>query len=153
MSFILANLYLILTVCAVLHVFEEFVYPGGFAKNFKPILSEFGLIITNFQILLINTLFFSLIFIVLFWHNELPLIALSAIFLVGINGILHVLTSIRLHRYFPGLITGALLYIPLSVITYLNVHGDFKLKALLLALALHAVPFIVILTGKLFTKK
>ena len=153
MSFILSNLYLILTICAILHVLEEFVFPGGFAKNFKAMVSSFGFNISNSQILLINILFITLVFIVLLWHNELPIIALSAIFLVGINGILHVLTSIRLHRYFPGLITGALLYIPLSVITYLNVHGDFKLKALLLALALHAVPFIVILTGKHFTKK
>lgn len=155
MNFILSNLYTLLAVSAVLHVVEEFVYPGGFAKDFRGLLSRFGLTITNFQIVFINTLFFGLIILVLFSHKNAPITSLAAVFLVGLNGIIHTITSVGLRKYFPGLITGALLYIPLGVIAWVYSPGDsaVKFNALIIAFLLHTIPIIVVFTGKLFSKK
>ena len=57
MNWFLQNIYFILLCSAVLHVTEEFLYPGGFADEFKSFVKKLGLEIKNYQILIINILF------------------------------------------------------------------------------------------------
>jgi hypothetical protein len=155
MDFILDNVYLFLLISAILHFIEEYVYPGGYAARLNDVLDIVDLSINKFQIILINILFFGLILFVLFEHNNYPLLSLGAVFLVFLNGMMHLFTSIKQKRYFPGLITGVVLYLPLGVITFLYLRGDLDLKimALFLAGILLSVPFLIILVGKPFIKK
>ncbi|MBK7159591.1 MAG: hypothetical protein IPH77_13880 [Ignavibacteria bacterium] len=64
---------------------EEFLYPGGFADEFKSFVKKLGLEINNYQILIINILFLSLVIFVVFFGNKYPLIGLWQ-FLVMLNG-------------------------------------------------------------------
>ena len=154
MEFISDQIYNLLLISVILHIIEEFVYPGGFAEEFRNLLSGFNLTISNFQILLVNVLFLCLVIFSLIEQSNTPLISLAVFYLIGLNGILHVTTSIRLRRYFPGLITGGILYIPLALLVsvYSDFELSFKIYGILLAVLLHTVPFIVILAGKILKK-
>ena len=154
MEFINGQIYYLLLVSVILHIIEEFVYPGGFAVEFRNLLSSFNLTISNFKIVIVNILFLCLVIFTLIEQQNTPLISLATFYLVGLNGILHVMTSLRLRRYFPGLITGGILYIPLAVLVfvYSNFELSFKIYGLLIAVLLHTVPFILMLTGKILRK-
>ena len=155
MDFILDNVYLLLLITAVLHFIEEYVYPGGYAARLNDVLDIVDLFTNKFQIILINILFFGLVLFVLFEHINYPLLSLGTVFLVFLNGMMHLFTSIKQKRYFPGLVTGVALYIPLGVITFLYAPGnlDIKIMALFLAGIFLSVPFLIILIGKPFLKK
>ena len=155
MDFILDNIYYILLISVILHFLEEYVYPGGYIERFNAVLETIDLSINKIQIIIINILFFALVLFVFFQNSYYPLLSLGTVFLVFLNGVMHLLTSLKQKRYFPGLITGTVLYIPLGVMTFLYLRGDLDLKimALFLAGILLSVPFLIILFGKPFLKK
>lgn len=147
MNWFLQNIYFILLGSAVLHMTEEFLYPGGFADEFKSFVKKLGLEINNYQILIINILFLSLVIFVVFFGNKYPLIGLSAVFLVMLNGAAHIFQTINLKRYFPGVITGTLLYLPAGVLAlvYYDVEVSRKIIAMFIAAVFHLIPFLIII--------
>lgn len=146
------NIFLFLLVSALLHITDEFVYPGGFPEKFKSLISGTGLGINNFQIAFINILFLSLCVFVLIYGNSYPLIGMAAIMLVMLNGFAHLFASLKYHEFFPGVITGTLLYIPLGLLAlfFFPLHNNGKLISVFLAVILHMIPFFVIIVNKNF---
>jgi hypothetical protein len=133
---------------SVLHMVEEYFYPGGFpafmksqSPRFAPwINTPFALIVNGLQLLL------CLVAIALGWSR--PLLGLSIAGLLLLNGLTHIGGCIRARRYAPGMVTGILLYLPLSVYTFAIFSSTGQLSpsttaaALLLGAAYQAVPIV-----------
>jgi hypothetical protein len=131
---------------ALLHVFEEYVYPGGFPdfmKQSSPALAPF--ITTNFAVI-VNGLFLVLCL----WGAKLGrdalVFSLSIASLLITNGLMHLIGSQRARRYAPGLVSGLLLYIPLGITAYAYFLGSGQISvpqallSALLGLAYQLVP-------------
>ena len=131
---------------AVLHVLEEYFYPGGFPdfmKKSSPIFAPF--VTTSFAIL-INGLFLVLCILGAFFGKRALVFGLSIGNLLVFNGLTHLAGSLRAGRYAPGLISGLLLYLPLGVMAYVlflrsgQLSVNNALLSALLGLAYQAVP-------------
>jgi len=102
--------------CVVLHIFEEFVWPGGFLawhRSYRPELGEsitprFA-VIANL-VLVVGTVVLGLMGAS--WSRSLSLWFVLAALLAA-NAIWHIHGAIRTRRYSPGVVTGATLYLPL----------------------------------------
>lgn len=131
---------------AVLHVVEEYFFPGGFMRVMKEFQPKFTLFITVPFAVIINGLFIVLCLLAALRHSDSPLLGLTVAILVGINGLMHVGAAIRLRGYAPGVVTGALFYLPLCVLALRNsaAIGQLSLaaaaRAAVLAIALQLVP-------------
>jgi len=105
---------------ASLHIFEEFVFPGGFAawyRNFRPAIAKS---ITPRFLVIINAILLLVCYDA-FTLRSKPIgvaVWLTVMALLGVNGCWHILATIKSRSYSPGLITGSLLYIPLTVYGY-----------------------------------
>jgi hypothetical protein len=104
---------------AMLHIFEEFVYPGGFPAWYRNYRSDPSRITARF----------------LFVVNAALLVACGNIALLGSltlgvaywlmiaavmcsNGCWHVWASYKSRGYSPGVATGVIIYVPLAVYGY-----------------------------------
>ena len=138
------------------HQFEEYVFPGGFKEELNQILGKAQPnqeILTNKLVLTVNIGFV--------WILNLALILLSAISvifpiilmtIVGFNGIVHVLSSIRFRKYNPGLVLSIVGNIPLSlyVLIGLGITGNASsidlTIGIVIGVILHALLFVVLIT-------
>ena len=130
---------------AVLHVLEEYFYPGGFPdfmKKSSPIFAPF--VTTSFAIL-INSLFLVLCILGAIFGASSLVFGLSIGSLLVFNELTHLAGSLRARRYAPGLISGILLYIPLEITTYVLLlrSGQLSILKALLSVFLGIVYQIV----------
>jgi Protein of unknown function with HXXEE motif len=137
-------------VASLLHIFEEFVYPGGFADWDRAYRPEFNTSITpRFHILVNALLVLAGLQVGLLKNRDVGLHggavpqahALVWLTLAGLlfsNALFHLKGALRTHRYSPGIITGLGLYIPLTIFGYIYFVGTHKatLPIALLALAI-----------------
>jgi hypothetical protein len=128
-------------IAAILHITEEFFYPGGFVKSAKTIFPRLADRITGRKVLVINSLFVLLCISGILLANNYPRFTLSIAGLIFINGWAHVIGSIIKRSYSPGLITSLAIYIPLSVLifTYKNLLFSEILLNILYGILYHAV--------------
>jgi hypothetical protein len=101
---------------AILHILEEYVFPGGFLTFMQQSVPRFAHQITAHFSLLINGLFLSLCLLAVVLGPGQPIFGLSVAWLLFFNGAIHILTSWRWRAYTPGLISSLVLYLPLSII-------------------------------------
>jgi hypothetical protein len=99
---------------AVLHVLEEYVYPGGFADWMRRANPRFAPSITTLFAVVINGLFLALCVIAAVASSRNLILGLSVAALLFVNGCLHLGGTIRARRYVPGVASGVLFYIPLA---------------------------------------
>jgi hypothetical protein len=99
-----------LLAAAVLHLIEEYVYPGGFLRWVQ---SAVGFAPNAAEAVVINALFVGLVATPLFSAG--PVLSLSVPALLLTNGAMHVIGTIATKRYSPGVITSVLLFFPLGV--------------------------------------
>ena len=111
------NLYLLLPMSAIIHIAEEFLFPGGFLAWYRAYKPEIALSITPRFLFLINTVLILACLIPLSLGNTPYSVALwlSISSILFTNAIFHIQASIRTLTYSPGTITSILLYIPLSI--------------------------------------
>jgi len=131
---------------AVLHVTEEYVYPGGFMEWARKNAPRLANRITVKMAVIVNGLFLLLCFAGVLFGGRYPMFALSIAGLILVNGIIHVLSSIATKSYSPGLITSLALYIPYSVYTfmYFNISLTGILALMLYGFLYHLfVPLIL----------
>jgi len=103
---------------AVVHVFEEYVYPGGFADALAKLLPRATHLFTPKFHVVVNGLLFLLCLCSAFIGKSNLILSLSVFGLVFANAVLHIRGAIVTKRYYPGVISGALIYIPLAVYAY-----------------------------------
>lgn len=99
---------------ALLHIFEEYRFPGGFPVAMKRMRPEWEAIITPGIHIAINTAFVLLVLTGALVGERNLVFSLSVAGLLFFNAILHLVGTVRGGRYMPGLITAVALYIPLS---------------------------------------
>ena len=107
-----------LVVAAVVHILEEYVYPGGFAGALERLLPRATALFTLKFHLAVNGLLVLLCLLSAFIGKANLVLSLSVFSLVFTNAVLHVRGAIVTKRYYPGVISGVLIYIPLAVYAY-----------------------------------
>jgi Protein of unknown function with HXXEE motif len=105
---------------ASLHIVEEFVYPGGFAawdRRYRPAIRHS---ITGRFHLIINGLLLVACYDV--WALRSSAIGvgvwLTVTTLLFANAVWHLVGSVKSRSYSPGVLTGLLLYVPLTIYGY-----------------------------------
>ena len=133
-------------VACVLHVIEECAF--GFLTWARRAFPRLAPAITARRAAIINAMFLLLALLAAALPG-LPLtLRLAIAALIALNGLLHVLATIRLKRYSPGLVTGLILYLPLGVLAHViaartnTITAAEAVISILLAIALHAIPLI-----------
>jgi uncharacterized protein with HXXEE motif len=106
---------IILPACIMLHVTEEFLFPGGFPEWYQQwIPSKTGGIKPGYLVW-INTLMIGVCVLPVYFgstpHGFGIWYALTAI--AGANACFHIVGVFFLKKYSPGVVTGTLLYLPL----------------------------------------
>lgn len=138
------NVHNFLLLAALVHVFEEFVFPGGFETEFKAMLSRINLQVTNSWLIFTNLLFLSGVVITQFSNSVF--FGFTIISVAFINGLLHLGKSIHVRRYFPGVISACFLYIPLGIFSIIGAEltpGE-KVLGILCGLGLHGFPLVML---------
>ncbi len=107
-------------ISAILHVAEEYFYPGGFLEFGRKNVPKLKQRITVKMAVIVNGLFLLLCGAGVLLADDYPKFALSIAGLVLVNGLLHIFSSIFIKSYAPGLITSILLYLPLSIYIFVN---------------------------------
>lgn len=131
---------------AILHILEEYVYPGGFMSFMRQSAPRYASQITAHFSILINGLFLSLCILAIVLGPDQPVFGLSIAWLLFFNGLVHIASAWRSRRYTPGLISSLVLYLPLSIMGFglIIVQGaiDFGgvAAALLLGIFYQLVP-------------
>ncbi|HTE46666.1 MAG TPA: HXXEE domain-containing protein [Gemmatimonadaceae bacterium] len=128
------------TVAVSAHLVEEFVWPGGFAAWYRRYRPARASSVTTQFLVIVNAV---LVVIALlppllggspranaFW---LVIAAIGAV-----NALFHLWAVVRTRAYSPGVVTGTLLYLPLSVLGY---HELVASGIVSLGTALQAVAF------------
>ena len=111
--------FLLLPIAAAIHIFEEYIFPGNFPKEFKKLLPRSAHIFTTGFHIIVNLVFFLLCLASAFMRKTNLVFSLSVFSLIFSNAILHIRGAIVTKRYYPGVISGSILYIPLATYTFL----------------------------------
>jgi len=113
----------------MLHMVEEYFFPGGFMAVMKRMNPAFAPFVNVPMAIVINGLQLLLCVVVIFVGVSNLAFSLSAAGLLFINGLMHLGGAIRLKGYAPGVITGGILYIPLSVYSFYYFAASGQLNA------------------------
>jgi hypothetical protein len=140
MSITFSLLAILLTIAVMLHVTEEFLFPGGFsewyARLVPPRTSNKN---TTGFLVWINTLMMCANAFALYFGDTLQGYSIwyynAAI--AAANACFHIWGVLKLKAYSPGVITGTLLYLPLFVIgsIYLVGSGVLPVRRAIVAVA------------------
>ena len=105
---------------AVLHITEEFFWPGGFPEWDRMYRPHIAKSITKSLHIWINALLlFGTLSLALSARSEMAVAGwLTFASLLFGNAIFHVFGTIRTKRYSPGLVTGLALYVPMAIFGY-----------------------------------
>ena len=135
---------------AVLHVLEEYFYPGGFPNFMKKSSPVFAPYVTTSFAILINGLFLVLCVLGAIFGARSLVFGLSIASFLIFNGLTHLAGSLRAGKYAPGMISGLLLYLPLGITAYALFlrSGQLSLLQALLSVAL-GVAYQIIPVGYL----
>ena len=130
------------------HVIEEYLWPGGFLESAKEIAPEafehasLPIIVGVNASMIVGCVFGALI------RERSQLLGLSMASLLFQNAIIHSVGSIRMKGYMPGLATGLVLYIPISLRAFASYRKSpgynraTAVGAAVLGTAFHSIPFV-----------
>lgn len=114
-------------VCVVLHITEEFIWPGRFAEWYRSYRPELAPGITPRVLLIANALLLLLTVVT----GEMgvqasrgPSLWMGLMTALAANGVWHIWGTWRTRRYSPGVVTGSLLYIPLCLFGFSRLLAD-----------------------------
>jgi uncharacterized protein with HXXEE motif len=108
-----------LAIAASFHIFEEFVYPGGFKSWWCAYRPETAASVSNRFLVIINAALLAFSISVALavqaprGNGVAAWLTLAA--LLFSNAVFHVVGAFQSKRYSPGMISGVLLYIPIAV--------------------------------------
>lgn len=103
---------------SILHMTEEYFYPGGFMDVMKRLNPRFAPFVTVPMSVVINGLQLVLCILAIVVGSKFLIFSMSVAGLLFLNALVHILGCIRVRGYAPGVITGLLLYLPLSTYAY-----------------------------------
>jgi hypothetical protein len=108
------------------HVFEE--YTLGFIPIMQTIAAPHGIVLSwqDFFVVNIVVLVWGICSAAIGWR--LPVFSLTFPGMMIINAVVHIVSSFIIGKPSPGVITGTVLYIPLSIWVYRAARADMILK-------------------------
>jgi hypothetical protein len=133
-------------VVSMLHMGEEYFYPGGFMDLKRRVNPKFAPLVTVPMEVTLNGLELLLCLIAMAIGKKALAFSMSVAALLFINGLVHIIGCVWVKGYVPGVITGVVLFLPLSVYAYYLCisSGQLGLKGVILSAVLgslyHAVP-------------
>lgn len=142
MYFLMASL---LPLAIIAHMFEEFVFPGGFIQWYRHNRPDIASGITKSRLTITNLIFLVLSFMPLLLGPSTQglswLLALSSI--TAVNALSHMIGSTRTKTYSPGEVTAMFINLPLTI--YINwelmathaITPDYAGKCFLVGIAYH----------------
>jgi hypothetical protein len=105
----------------MLHVIEEFAWPGGFLGWYRSYRPAIAASLTPRFMIAVNAVFLAVGFLVGWlgptWGRSLSLWLILAALVAG-NAIFHIVGMFRLRCYSPGVATAVILYLPLCIWGY-----------------------------------
>ncbi len=141
-----------LVSAAVVHIFEEYVWPGGFQDALRKAIPRIAVPFLTLKFhLVMNGLFLLLCFASFFIGKSNLVLSMSVFSLVFVNAVLHIRGTIVTKKYYPGVISGVLIYIPLAVYAYFVFLSSAQLTwiqaglSFLLGVVLMGIPIIYVL--------
>jgi hypothetical protein len=138
---------------SLVHIGEEYFFPGGFVQIMQKLNPRWAPAITVPFTVTVNLLFILLVLVGAIVGETSLVFSLSIAALLFLNGIAHLVGTIFTRHYVPGLISGLILYIPLSITafhTYVcsgRVDLESILFSILLGIAYQLIPLILIATA------
>lgn len=114
----------------MIHVAEEFVCPGGFLGSMRSFSPRFAPSVTVKFAVIVNSLFVLLCIAGGIFAGKNLVFSLSVASLLLFNALLHIVGTVKAKGYVPGLVSGVLLYMPLSVYAYWRFANSGQLALL-----------------------
>jgi len=114
---------------SMIHMVEEYFYPGGFMDVMKRLNPKFAPLVTAPVAAVINSLQLLLCVVAIVVGRNVLAFSMSVASLLLINSLMHIMGCIIVRGYAPGVITGILLYMPLSVYAYYLFFSSGQLTA------------------------
>jgi len=111
-------IFITLPIAAAIHIIEEYIFPGGFAEAFSKLLPRASHLFTLKFHIVVNVVFFLLCLISALIGKANLVLSLSIFGLIFANAVLHIRGAIINKRYYPGVISGVFIYIPITVYAY-----------------------------------
>lgn len=107
-------------LAACLHITEEFFFPGGFAEWDRRYRPEFAGSITSRLHIIVNVLLLIICYDVFATRHASigPLLWMTVAAIVFTNALWHLRGAWKTRSYSPGMATGTLLYIPMTIYGY-----------------------------------
>lgn len=105
-------------IVSLLHMGEEYFFPGGFSDLMKRMNPRFAPYVTGRMAVAMNGLQLALCVLAMLVGEKALIFSLSVAGLIYINAWVHVLAAFRVRGYAPGVVTGVLLYLPLASFAY-----------------------------------
>jgi hypothetical protein len=107
-------------VAVTAHLVEEFVWPGGFAAWYKWYRPERASSVTTRFLVIVNVLLVALALLPpILGRTPRGYAFWLIVAAIGVaNALFHLWATVSRSRYSPGVITGALGYLPLGVVGY-----------------------------------
>jgi hypothetical protein len=112
-------IFILLPIAAVVHMIEEYLFPGGFVEAFRKLLPRASHLFTVKFHILVNAIFILMCFIAAFIGQANLILSLSVFGLIFTNAVLHIRGAIIQKGYYPGVISGIFIYIPMAIYAYL----------------------------------
>jgi hypothetical protein len=111
-------IFVALPIAGGIHIFEEYIFPGGFAEAFRKLLPRAAHLFTLKFHIAVNGVFLILCLISALIGKANLVFSLSVFGLIFANAILHIRGAIIKKGYYPGVISGVFIYIPITVYAY-----------------------------------
>jgi F0F1-type ATP synthase assembly protein I len=119
---------------ACCHIFEEFVWPGGFVEWYRRYRTDNSRITTRMLLIANVLLLAACVNYALTASTRWGATALLGLCaLLCSNGLWHAWASVKTHTVSPGVVTGILLYVPLMIVEF-NVYLQARRVSLWAAL-------------------
>jgi hypothetical protein len=113
------TIFWLLPIAAILHIIEEFAFPGGFASWYRTYKSSIATSFTSRYLIMVNIVLVVLCLLPLaLGPLEGIALWLSMASVVFFNAFFHLRAALKTRKYSPGMVTSGLVYIPLSIYGY-----------------------------------
>lgn len=128
------SLFWLLPLAVIMHIIEEFVFPGGFTAWYCFYKEYVSSSLTPAYLIMVNVLWVTFCSLPLVLDTSKAIVIwLSMASIVFVEAIFHIRGTIALRTCSPGAITSIVLYLPLALYGYwhfLSQHQTSKAQAL-----------------------
>lgn len=109
----------LVVAASLLHVGEEYAWPGGFLAFMRRVAPSFttGVATPAFAVAINGLMILGLVVAALV-GPAVPSFALSGAALIALNGLGHLAAAVRTRGYAPGTVTGGLVYLPVAAAAF-----------------------------------